>query len=483
MIDYFESKDSLHLSLHTEGGCILACMKEAEFNELVREWEERTPEALVPRCFVPNPSGYTQVWTGKASPVTDGTAGDPIELSAFFDWLPRPRIRFFQDVNQFAEDSLGAKLFAALELGKSEFEIDGSRLDVLWTSSNSDRGKEGVLSGKWEVSANTNFRSVDFLLANFPNVLGSPVRHGKSSVSGRITLVDPLWSVTIDPVESCGAILKEARAVGGYAITHVGRVERLDGSSFSPAETEELIEVLRRFFCFVGTRHHGPLFPTGFNERSELVHRQYQAPQIDFAQPGFNWFSRTHGHWLEVLWPTFLASLSADREAGDLKRAIYYYVQSQDMGQDTGLIVAAAALELLAWRYLYLNNRVISKQGFESLPAADVWRLMFAGMNINPAIPASLRELLAFHDNQEVKTPGISPVVTVVQIRNKLVHPDKDKTLSGKGNVLFEAWVLCSQWLELVLLHEFGYQGDFQDRTALGDSSQTASVPWTNRVG
>ena len=74
-----------------------------------------------------------------------------------------------------------------------------------------------------------------FYVANFRNYNGSAVRDESSTCTwnGRVVVEANGWRVTLDKVQPETATLEELRNVGGYAITHVGKLERADAGVFT----------------------------------------------------------------------------------------------------------------------------------------------------------------------------------------------------------------------------------------------------------
>jgi hypothetical protein len=58
------------------------------------------------------------------------------------------------------------------------------------------------------------------------------------------------WRVRLSAVEQSTDIFKSLDETGGYAFTHVGRLDRPDGSRFSAQDAEGVLDALGRFLGF-----------------------------------------------------------------------------------------------------------------------------------------------------------------------------------------------------------------------------------------
>ena len=73
----------------------------------------------------------------------------------------------------------------------------------------------------------------------------------------------------------------------------------------------------------------------------------------------------------------------------------------------------------------------------------------------------------------------------LVTVRNAIVHLNKKKReQSGKkqldGKILYESYTLICWYIELVLLRQLGYEGQYSKRLKHRIVGQTEPVPWRN---
>jgi len=81
----------------------------------------------------------------------------------------------------------------------------------------------------------------------------------------RVCLKVDGWLITLVEVENNDSLQKELKLKGGYAITHIGTVEREYGSSYTVDEVENLFTMLHAYFSFALGCWAGPQLPIGFD--------------------------------------------------------------------------------------------------------------------------------------------------------------------------------------------------------------------------
>jgi hypothetical protein len=72
-------------------------------------------------------------------------------------------------------------------------------------------------------------------------------KKGKKTWASRSVIEAGEWSITLDKLENSKRIFDKLKAIGGYAITHVGKLERLDGATFDATESERMFGALFRY--------------------------------------------------------------------------------------------------------------------------------------------------------------------------------------------------------------------------------------------
>ncbi len=149
-----------------------------------------------------------------------------------------------------------------------------------------------------------------------------------------------------------------------------------------------------------------------------------------------------------------------------------------------------SAFELLAWLILVQDRKVISDEGLDKLPAADILRLLFSILQIPITMPPIPETSPLFLDEIKKMLKAESNLLDcagcITAIRNRITHPKK----KGKSNTILkysdeerrESCWLSIWYLELCLLHLFGYEGFYNNRLYTesweGDYDK---VPWVTK--
>ncbi|GAB3290483.1 hypothetical protein GCM10027348_07720 [Hymenobacter tenuis] len=281
------------------------------------------------------------------------------------------------------------------------------------------------------------------------------------------------WQVTLDSLPETTAMIKKLDAVGGYAITHVGRLCRTSGEVFSLEEAQAFMERLSFFLTFVAGRWSQPILWWVLG--SEGDQPQMLTPthsRLDSWTQVHSWANpkgRKSADHISLLFPLFIARYST---APDLLRlSISWYVEalSDKLVSDSRIVLTQVALELLGGALPpLLGHKVKGKaeHRVRNLLALTV-------PTVSSAVPAELARLTALLTEPPFTNwnKGPSGVVdgpsVLVSVRNKIAHSTNDsaeKALLSNALVMYEVSQLGLWHLELVLLGWFGYTGKYRLR-------------------
>ena len=172
------------------------------------------------------------------------------------------------------------------------------------------------------------------------------------------------------------------------------------------------------------------------------------------------------------MFPGFMDRWAIDGWDDALGKAIWWYAlaNSGSPAIDQRIVTAQIAMERLSYEYCVRERALVSKQGFEKLPAADRYRLLLSSMDIPITIPSAAKSLIAV---SSARNWTDSPQA-LTEIRNNLVHAGRKGTgLKGEGYV--EAWQLATGLLELTILALCNFKGEYWNRV----SNVREPVPWT----
>jgi hypothetical protein len=325
--------------------------------------------------------------------------------------------------------------------------------------------------------------SVIFHIFNFPKFHGPDdytfVSNGVSLCDRAVLSADG-WRIVIAGTDKTKDLCDSLKAQGGYALTHMGKLEREDGAAFSREQAEDVLSCTREFLSFALGRWIGIALPVGLSEDGQRVFEQWDLPLIAVGpwSASFSWFDPRHGELLSDVFPGFFSLWNDGTWKEHLKVALYWYIAANErttgIGVDAGIILAQTALERLAWVHCVKHQKVVSEEAFKprGLSAADRLRMMISTLGIPAEIPVTMS---ALHGKRGSKWADIPDAIT--SIRNSLVHP-YEKNLPPKGSY-YEAWQLSMWLLDLALLRFCNHNGDYGNRIANPRYvGQVESVPW-----
>jgi len=161
--------------------------------------------------------------------------------------LPTPRFGFFLENVPVSRDAGGADELAVAGLAGSLEAVVG----------NSRFGLSGFMTGSTQGSAgdgdSPSIAEVRFLVANLPFFIGEPLhrtrslpegRKGGTYWRGRLTFRAADWLIDLDLRVDHEAVYARLKEQGGFEITHVGVLQRENGTLFSGGDAEEMLDAL-----------------------------------------------------------------------------------------------------------------------------------------------------------------------------------------------------------------------------------------------
>lgn len=375
--------------------------------------------------------------------------------------------------------------------GKLKLTERNVTLDVILTAGGSD---DGTLAFRPKTSVITvtlpadNMAFAAFHLFNFPELFGAEdyvlatgqdePRFG-TRLCGRVILKADGWNITIAATDNTADLCKALRRDGGFVITHMGKIERDDGSLFSSEQLTDLLGCLHHFLSFALGRWAEVSLPVGFDQNGQRVFEQWGTPMMACGpwNGSCSWFDSDQGQLLSEVFPGFVDLWTDATWNNTVRAALYWYLAANErgtgVGVDTGLILAQIALERLAWTYCVQHRRMISADAFEprGLSAAHKLRLLASALDIPLDLPA---DLPALHGRRGRKWQDGMGAIT--SIRNSVVHPEpKDKRPDGS---YVEGWKLALWYLDMVFLRLCGHEGSYANRLESRWKGQVESVPW-----
>lgn len=396
-----------------------------------------------------------------------------------FEWLPRPSVRLESSPNT---------PFAMLELGQVTLRIPSLSQDLEAFLTNITRNSEGLctFSGRlrrtkiiWEKKIS---QKILFNVANFHNFVGDIIQSTKECTGwcrGRLELLSDTWKVILDQVNHSSEFMRKFESRGGFLVTHIGSVERIDGHEFSYEEAEKAINALHYFLSFLRGFWCGPVLPVGIFS-DQKTWEQWDNLRLTPWKEGISWFPKLKPNDIGQAFKGFMKKCEDPLWGVPIGHAIHWYVEANlSAGAVEGsIILIQAALELLGWVYLVEDTKQFGSSKFENLPAEQKLRELLKTLNIPTTIPPELSDL----KNAAALLRTTDGPSIFVRLRNGLVHPKKNKrnlVSSTAVAVRIQAWTLGLWYLELLLLRLFNYSGVYYRRFISGYPDRVeALVPW-----
>lgn len=322
--------------------------------------------------------------------------------------------------------------------------------------------------------------AVFFHVMNFPAFLsagqgGQDLRYRSENGAirlGRTVLEHGSWRIVFQTLPEGPDLVNQLRLQGGSAITHVGRITRVDGKSFRISEAEALLKELHLFLSFVRGTAVPVVLPVGFDADGRRVFEHWGLRLGTAWQPCVSWFDEHHGETMATLFPGFVDLIRDPYLGKATKTALYWYLRSnlagEGAGVDGGVILSQAALERLSVAYL-------TKQGHSTRnrTAADLMRSTFTHLRI----PVSIREGRGAIRSGSRKGLWRDLPSALTRVRNELVHPKPHVDINFR-TVVPTVWNVAQWYIELAILRLSGYLGVYSNRLRSRWRGKVESVPW-----
>lgn len=379
--------------------------------------------------------------------------------------------------------------FLGSTLGQTEvssFSIFNTPVDGFILSSGDDiQNKEFNLN--WGPSSepvycigndSSQIRQIIFHLFNFIDLIGtrpSIEEIGKKSISiEHVDLENEDLSIEIKSLLTTQSYHKELKENGGYRITHVGVLRRLDNTEFSGRDAIKYLRTLRLFLSFSVGRWCNPVCCVGFDSSEKRIWESWSSPNEPWRSNS-SWFDPHHSNQLASLFPGFMSRLSSEDWQDAIHEVIYWYLNSNNSsrGIDAGIILTQAAIERLSYEYSVVHKRLLWSNGFKDLAASDKYRMLFSSLNI----PIDISNNTPTLKNLAKKFKWLDAPHALTEIRNSLVHPEHKKR-GQFSTAYYEAWNLNLWFLEMGILAICDYSGTYANRLDRKRVGQVDDIPW-----
>jgi uncharacterized protein (DUF433 family) len=303
------------------------------------------------------------------------------------------------------------------------------------------------------------------------------------------------WKIKISTVPDFGTITRYQEAdyfesYGGYAETHEGKIESLDGETFDSERIKDLSEALHYFFSFVQGGWIDLILLVGLDKEGNRIWEHWSGGKIDRWQSYFSWFNRWEESLCEVF-SGFMTQWQNPYWKEVIKIAIQLYIEcNKKAGENEGAIVLQQTVfELLSWAVMVEDKKILTEKDYKKHRAADKLKVLLIQFGIDMQIPAQLDALAKLSKAEQNCKTG--PYV-LQYLRNQIVHPKRKSNRNSRepGKIWLsdveakgEAWHLGQWYLRLILLKLFNYQGkylSFIENQFYGFTEKGEVVPWAD---
>ena len=320
-----------------------------------------------------------------------------------------------------------------------------------------------------------------FPILNFPSVLSSRskrISDGKNIISvPDIRTEASGWCIEMTGVDNIRDVEKMLEQKRGLGITYTGRITQLNETEFEVNEAKKLLRALQIFLSFSCGRACGFPLVEGKDRGGLNSWVRWGSHYVHPWNYQHSLLRRYHfDKILQSLFPKFLALYKNDEWTKVLIRAIYYYLESNNVPmREVGIISAQITLELLSSQIL----RELGKGKKEREAAGKFINRALEALNITTNIPEHCECLRNMGDIHHWRN-GLH---ALTDIRNDIVHSngkfDDSPTLQS------EAWTLGLWYIEMLLLKKLGYGGKYYNRfaTRQNELESFPHVPWAKPEG
>ncbi len=447
------------------------------------EWMNRLSPTLRPIYATVEPNQPIVLYEGPLQ-VTQEINHHIVEIyghgSVKFVWFPHPCVKF---------DFLSNESERYIDLVDCSLTLLETETSVTASVSNSRlQDRKSLLSGtikSLNQGSNEDLTSVLFHVANFHDFTGPchtilVQASNRLASRNRVIFEVESWKLTLDQLETTKDYVDLLNSQGGFAVTHVGKLEKSDGKLFSGSEARAFLDIFANFLSFARGLRVPLILLVGYDAHGNETWK-YSAPSRgDSWRRVSSWFPTQDAGCLAEVFPGFLKWWQ-DWEDSALIALSWYLEANANPLVEQNIILSQVALELIAWVLLVEKELTVSPEGFDKLPASDKLRLLLSKFRIPLQIPrVPLASPLADLAKLSLSSRWLDGPHAFTEIRNGLIHPKKRQKISdAPSEAKIDACDLGLWYLELVLLCIFNYQGSYASRLPrLCWNGETEPVPW-----
>jgi hypothetical protein len=301
---------------------------------------------------------------------------------------------------------------------------------------------------------------------------------------GRTEAAGDGWIVIFDSDAGMdSAAWQNLKNSGGHRFTHVGRLTRADGSTFTGSEAFEALDRVRLGLNLALGRRVTCALPVGWRDGQPFWSRWRSAPVDGY---------RDESHWLDDTIScrqvgdvvSRVLAFTADAVNRDaLKQAVWYYVAAHvDVDVQMSVAVPVSGLQLLAYLRFVTERGAYSLNTWKALSTEEQLRLLIEEIGVDTSVPAHFEHLTSVRDRFASNAPPRDALGVVIKMRNVVTHPTREQPGHFSVYQWAEVGMLARYWLCLSLLNTVGYQGQVAEILQAQPRwpGQLRLVPWAS---
>jgi len=301
--------------------------------------------------------------------------------------------------------------------------------------------------------------------------------HGPGGMwPARTTAQSDDWHVAIDETRASIKELRKAlRRQGGYGVTHVLELRRIDGAIFHADEATRALDAIGDALGLFLGRRSAPLLPVGWRGTTP-VWAAWRPVVIDPYQEHGSWRDDTIASaQLASLLAGYLRAWRDSLRRDTLHYATGYYLQALAANVEVATAIAVSGLLVLVEGWIVQElQRKLNKTTQPQI------RGLLEHCSIDPAMPVAFAELAkvqaALIARNKKARDGLE---CLIAMRNDVVHPTPARRRKWSTYQWAEARMLAVHYLELAMLCYVGYDGQYHPRTsARRYVGEVEDVPW-----
>lgn len=302
--------------------------------------------------------------------------------------------------------------------------------------------------------------------------------HGRAEAAG------DGWIVTFDSdIAMDSAAWRDLKNSGGRRFTHVGRLTREDGLTFTGDEAFEALARIRLGLNLALGRRVTCALPVGWRNDQPVWSRWRSAP-VDRYRDVSHWLDDTVSCRQVGEVVSLMLAYTADSASQEaLKNAISYYVAANvDVDVELSVAVPVSGLQLLAYLRFVTERRAYSFTRWKALNTEAQLRLLIEEVGVDTSVPDHFQHLTNARERLADDDAPRDALGLVIKMRNVVTHPTRDQPGHFSIYEWAEAGMLARYWLCLALLNTVGYHSQvaeiFQAQPRW--PGQLRLVPWAS---